>query len=173
MARNVEIKARVSDLSPVRARVRALASGPAEVLVQRDTFFLVPKGRLKVREFSDGSGELIIYERGDRQGPKESVYTRVPCEDAGALTSALGGVLRVRGVVDKRREVFLIGRTRVHLDEVNLLGSFVELEVVLAPEEAVERGSREADELLRLLQIPEAALIAGAYIDLLETVRRA
>src|SRR2546425_3643256 len=140
MARNVELKARIPDLATIRAKAASLASGPMEIIDQTDTFFAVPRGRLKVRAFSDGSGELISYERPDREGPKESVYTRVACEDARVLSQALGSVLFVRGIVAKRRELFLVGRTRVHLDRVDDLGCFVELEVVLAPGESVEDG---------------------------------
>jgi adenylate cyclase class IV len=169
MARNIEIKARIADLTAIRTKAAELASDPPQVLHQADTFFVVPEGRLKVRAFVDGSGELISYDRANQQGPKESIYTVAPCPDAEALATALGRVLPVRGVVKKRREVFLVGRTRVHLDEVERLGSFVELEVVLESEEAVERGHREAHELLVALQIPERALISDAYIDLIET----
>ena len=169
MAKNIEIKARLPELGTIRAKAEALASGPAEMISQTDTFFVVPKGRLKVRAFSDGSGELISYERANQEGPKESVYTRVACEDARALVQVLGRVLVVRGVVAKQREVFLVGRTRVHLDRVDNLGCFVELEVVLAPTEPVAQGHHEAQALLRSLEIPDRALVAEAYIDLLET----
>ncbi len=168
MARNIEIKARVPDLATFRAKAASLASGPKQIINQTDAFFVVSRGRLKVRAFSDGSGELISYERADQQGPKESVYTRVACEDARAISHALSTVLSVRGIVEKEREVFLVGRTRVHLDRVENLGCFVELEVVLAPGEPTEQGHREAHNLLRSLQIPEQALVAEAYIDLLE-----
>ena len=168
MARNIEIKARVSDLATIRARATLLASSPKQIINQTDTFFAVSRGRLKVREFSDGSGELISYERANRQGPKESVYTRVACQDARALSQVLGSVLLIRGIVVKQRELFLVGRTRVHLDQVVNLGCFVELEVVLAPGEPAEEGHRQARGLLRSLEIPERALVAEAYIDLLE-----
>jgi predicted adenylyl cyclase CyaB len=168
MARNIEIKARVPDLDTIRAKAAMLASGPGEILEQTDTFFAVPRGRLKVREFSDGSGELISYERPNQPGPKESVYTRFSCQNARALSQTLGRVLPARGTVVKRREVFLVGRTRVHLDRVENLGFFVELEVVLGAGEAVAHGEREAHELLEALEIPLAAWVASAYIDLLE-----
>jgi predicted adenylyl cyclase CyaB len=169
MSRNIEIKARVNDLGEVRQRVAALSSTPSQIVNQIDTFFVVPRGRLKVRTFSDGSGELIAYERPSHRGPKESVYTRVACQEGRALSEALGNVLLVRGVVKKQREVFIIGRTRVHLDQVEHLGCFVELEVVLRSGEPVERGDREAQILMQALEIPEPALVAEAYIDLLET----
>jgi adenylate cyclase class IV len=168
MSRNVEIKARVQNLAPIRAKAESLASGPAAIIDQADTFFVVSRGRLKVRAFADGSGELIAYERANEQGPKESTYTRVECTDARALSEALARVLPLRGVVVKRRELFLVGRTRIHLDEVEALGSFVELEVVLAADESPENGRREAGQLLASLEIPETTLVAEAYIDLLE-----
>ena len=168
MARNVEIKARIADLATIRANAAGLASGPMEIIDQTDTFFVVPQRRLKVRAFSDGSGELISYERANEQGPKESVYTRVACEDARALLEALSSVMSVRATVAKRREVFLIGRTRVHLDRVEDLGCFVELEVVFTPGEPVDEGHREVHNLRRALGVPKRALVAGAYIDLLE-----
>jgi len=167
VARNVEIKARVAGVGAIRARAVLLASAASEILTQTDTFFVVPQGRLKVREFSDGSGELISYSRPDQLGPKESVYTRYPCQNAKSLSETLGRALPVRGLVVKRREVFLVGRTRVHLDEVEGLGCFVELEVVLRDGEAVEHGEHEAHDLLRALEIPETDLVAAAYIDLL------
>jgi predicted adenylyl cyclase CyaB len=167
MASNVEIKARVPDLEPIRAKAAKLASGPAQLIEQTDTFFVVPRGRLKVREFADGTGELIAYERPDQEGPTQSTFTRAACPDARALSQALSDVLSVRGVVKKRREVFIVGRTRVHLDQVEHLGCFVELEAVLQPGEDVEQGDRDIRGLLEALEIPETALVAPAYIDLL------
>lgn len=171
MAQNVEIKARVHDLGAVRAAVAALARDPGSVLEQKDTFFVVPRGRLKLREFTDGSGELIAYDRPDEHGPRTSTYTLVPCDRAAVLAHALASMLPVRGDVIKRREVFLIGRTRVHLDEVAGLGSFVELEVVLRDGEPADAGRQEARTLMTVLGIAPDACVAGAYIDLLEQAR--
>jgi adenylate cyclase class IV len=171
VSRNIEIKARVDDLGVVRMRALALTSGAPQRIDQLDTFFTVARGRLKVRAFADGSGELIAYERANERGPKQSAYTRAECRDAAALCEALARVLPVRGVVAKHREVFLVGRTRIHLDAVESLGWFVELEVVLADDESVEAGQHDAHELLELLGIPERDLIADAYIDLLEQQR--
>ena len=183
-SRNVEIKARVADPATLRARVAALSLGTslgrgtlagfpstppvAPVLLgQRDTFFNVARGRLKLRRFDDGTGELIFYERDDTPGPKTSTYSKSPCADAAGMEAVLARALGVRGVVDKRRELFMIGRTRVHLDEVHGLGHFLELEVVLGDAEPAAGGEREAHELLAKLGVPPAALVAPAYIDLL------
>jgi predicted adenylyl cyclase CyaB len=168
MARNIEIKAQVREVDAIRSRARSLAGNTSQILEQTDTFFVVPGGRLKVREFPDGTGELISYRRPDHGGPRKSVYTRYHCQNARALSETLGGVLPVRGTVLKRREVFMVGRTRIHLDQVHDLGAFVELEVVLSDGESAEDGKHVANELLRKLEIPETDLLAQAYIDLLE-----
>ncbi len=171
MARNIEIKARVADFAAVRSKAAALAATPPAIIHQTDVFFEVPKGRLKVRVFADGSGELIAYTRPNRKGPKVSTYERVPCRDARAVAEALAAVLPVRGTVVKDRELLQVGRTRVHLDQVRHLGTFVELEVVMAEDEPAENGICEAHALLAALEIPEAALVPSAYIDLLEGLR--
>jgi predicted adenylyl cyclase CyaB len=168
MARNIEIKAQVPELEGIRMTARRLASSPGEVVEQTETFFVVPQGRLKVREFSDGTGELISYHRPNQAAPKESVYTRYPCQNAKALSETLRKVLPVRGAVMKRREVYLVGGTRIHLDRVHNLGFFVELEVVVSDGEAVEHGERVAHELLHVFGIPKTSLVSEAYIDLLE-----
>jgi predicted adenylyl cyclase CyaB len=80
----------------------------------------------------------------------------------------LGRVLGIRGVVDKRREVFRLGASRIHLDEVRGLGSFLEIEVVLRPGDTPAEGERIARDLLATLGIPDEALVAQAYVDLVE-----
>jgi len=168
LSRNVEIKAAVATLNAVRQAALPRASGPPETIAQIDTFFVVRHGRLKVRQFADGSGELIAYRRKDQSGPKVSSYSIVPTDDAAALVEILAKLAPIRGRVVKSRELFLIGRTRVHLDEVDSLGSFVELEVVLNNDEPAESGTQEAHELMERLGIPRDSLVPDAYIDLLE-----
>lgn len=167
-SRNVEIKARVADPAALRVRVAALARAAPVMIGQRYTFFDVARGRLKLRRFDDGSGQLIVYERDDTAGPKTSTYSTSPCPDAAGMECVLARALGVRGVVEKRRELFMIGRTRVHLDEVRGLGHFLELEVVLGASEPAADGEREAHDLLAKLAVPASALVAPAYIDLLE-----
>jgi predicted adenylyl cyclase CyaB len=167
MARNIEIKARVADPVALRERAATLADeGPIEI-AQDDTFFKCPAGRLKLRAFSNSHAELIFYRRSDEQGPKESFYIRTPTAEPDtlrqALTLAYGEVGRVR----KQRTLFLVGRTRIHLDKVEGLGDFMELEVVLRDGESAEGGVREADELMKRLDIAPSQLIDRAYVDLL------
>jgi len=167
MARNVEIKARIESVDALLPRVQAIAdSGPTEIL-QDDTFFSCPNGRLKLRAFSETSGELIFYRRPDRPGPKESFYVISPTASPDTLREALSLAYGEAGRVRKHRTLFMVGRTRIHLDKVAGLGDFLELEVVLAEGEPTATGMRIADELLARLGISSKQLIEGAYIDLL------
>lgn len=169
MKRNVEIKAKVADLAAVRRIVEGLAdSGPME-LEQEDTFFACPRGRLKLRRFAGCElAELIYYERPEGSGPKESRYIVHPTADADGLREVLAAAFDIRGVVRKHRTVYLVGPTRVHLDRVEGLGEFVELEVVLRPEQHSSDGVAIADELMARLGIAPSQLIDRAYLDLLQ-----
>jgi predicted adenylyl cyclase CyaB len=169
MARNIEIKARLPEgLDDARKRAAVLATDPPSVLLQTDTFFNIPDGRLKLREFADGSAELIYYERPDNEGPKASSYVRSPCLSPSTMCEALNAALGVRGVVKKRRELFIVEQTRIHLDEVEALGSYLELEVVMRDEQSDAEGEAIAQRLLEGLGVQHEWLISGAYIDLIE-----
>ncbi len=167
MPRNVEIKARVKDLAAVRAVAERLAGAPATLLQQEDTFFHVPSGRLKLRVLGPNEAQLIYYDRPDQSGPKTSHYSVASVADAAALKTVLESALGTRGSVRKRRWLCMVGRTRVHLDEVEGLGSFLELEVMLEPDEDEEAGRRTAQDLMRSLGVRPKDLIEGAYMDLL------
>jgi adenylate cyclase len=172
MGANVEIKARLRDPEGARSRAEALAGPPVEVLYQVDTFFDTPRGRLKLRRLGPDLGELIFYDRPNASGPKLSEYRLSRTSDPAGLLAVLSDALEVRGEVKKTRTLHLRGRTRIHLDEVEGLGEFLELEVVLAPGEPAEAGHREAEDLRGLLGIPQEDLIQGAYLDLLARSRR-
>jgi predicted adenylyl cyclase CyaB len=168
VARNIEIKARVADLAAVEARARPIAtSGPQEIF-QDDTFFRCRRGRLKLRDFGDGTGQIIHYSRADDAGPKVSDYVIAPTADPHALREALSRAHGIEGRVVKRRRLYLAGRTRIHLDRVEGLGDFAELEVVLGDGDAIEAGDAEARSIMQALGIGEADLVTGAYLDLLK-----
>ena len=168
MARNIEIKARIEDIEKLAAKVAVVADkGPFE-LFQDDTFFACANGRLKLRTFSATEAELIFYRRPDQAGPKESVYSIAPVTEPDKIREVLSRAYGQTGRVIKHRTLYLIGRTRVHLDKVEGLGDFLELEVVLAENEASEDGVSGANELLGKLGIPPENLIEGAYVDLLK-----
>lgn len=169
MASNVEIKAQLPEREAVEAIAARLEDGGVEQLDQTDVYFRVPTGRLKLRIFAAPCGaELIQYHRPDARDPEVSTYQRVPVPDPTALRAALAAALGERVVVHKRRTVYLVGRTRIHIDRVDGLGNFLELEVVLRPDEDQAAGRAEARALMQTLGVRSIHLIDTGYADLLE-----
>jgi len=167
MSRNIEIKAHIENVDALTARVAQFADdGPIEI-AQDDTFFRCDSGRLKLRAFPNGTGELIYYRRANQCGPKESFYRLSPTSAPDSLREALSLAYGQVGRVKKNRVLFLVGRTRIHLDKVERLGHFLELEVVLADDECSDAGVREAHELMENFDVKPHQLIADAYVDLL------
>jgi predicted adenylyl cyclase CyaB len=167
MANNIEIKARVADRVQFEANAQRIAEqGPIEI-AQDDTFFACANGRLKLREFADGKAELIFYRRADQSGPKNSFYKIVAICDPQATRDALELAYGIVGRVVKQRTLYLVGRTRIHLDRVVGLGEFMELEVVLADGENPRAAELEAHALMNKLGVFADQLIEGAYADLL------
>jgi predicted adenylyl cyclase CyaB len=168
MARNIEIKSSLRDPQVQLERAENLCGGDGERIHQVDVFFHCQHGRLKLRLFDDGHGELIHYHRPSESGPKLSDYVIVPLDDPESLREALTRAHGVRAIVEKERRLFIHGRTRIHLDRVSDLGAFLELEVVLAEDDDLPSGHREAEELMQQLRVDRAWLIDRAYVDLLE-----
>ncbi len=172
MATNIEIKARLKDFQAATEAAAALGDSQVERIRQEDVFFHTSRGRLKLRFLAPDRGQLIYYERPDQKGPKASEYFIFDTDRPAALRKLLALALGERGVVKKERHLYLSGRTRIHLDRVERLGDFLELEVVMAEGEAQAAGRREAEKLLSRLGIEPADLLEGAYIDLLEAEAR-
>lgn len=167
--RNIEIKAKIEDPEGIISKLEQTDKHVSAVIKQHDIFFHSATGRLKLRKFQDGSGELIQYERQNAITPQLSTYEKVSLNSGDCLlmdnilTKSNGRI----GVVNKTRRLYLIGQTRVHIDNVEGLGDFLELEVVLKEEEDVQIGEDIAKDLMITLGIKEKDLIANAYIDLL------
>jgi homotetrameric cytidine deaminase len=171
MARvNVELKARDGDPGATAARCLALGASDERLLIQRDTYFLARRGRLKLREQGDDRSELIAYRRPDALEPTESAYILVPALAPDALAEALDAALGTVVVVSKRRRLFVWEGVRIHLDEVEGLGSFVEFEAVLeagAGEAELEAAHEKVARLRAELGIEDDSLVSAGYADLL------
>jgi predicted adenylyl cyclase CyaB len=166
MACNVEIKLHLRNPTAVLSAAARLSHTGARVLEQVDVFFAVPSGRLKLRTIRDEHCELIAYHRADRPGPRTSVYEIVPVNDGPGLHRVLGAALGERVVVRKTRRLFLAGQTRIHVDDVEGLGTFLELEVVLRADQDATEGSEVLRGVLDRLGA-EGEEVEGAYADLL------
>ncbi|XP_053608510.1 uncharacterized protein LOC128674157 [Plodia interpunctella] len=170
--RNVEIKARITDYDKICNVAEDLSGGPATVIIQDDTFYHVNSGRLKMRFYGDSSATLVRYDREDTPEAKQSDYDLVQfsvrdSEKARDLDNILRKCLGAKGRVVKERKLYMVGQTRIHIDAVQDLGHFMELEVVLRPEQTVEEGRAIARDLQIKLGIKNEDLIDCAYVDLL------
>jgi predicted adenylyl cyclase CyaB len=148
--------------------VASLANTGPEHVVQDDTFFSCPNGRLKLRVLRDDHGVLIYYRRADELGPKPSFYVHSETSDPDGLRSVLTDAYGEVGRVRKHRTVFRIGQTRVHLDLVDGLGEFLELEVTVGDMLEPDAAVSEAHRPLAAFGIEDGALVKGAYLDLLD-----
>ena len=155
--RNLELKAR--DPDPARSLERALGLGAEDQgeIVQRDTYFAGAGGRLKLREQTPGDAELIQYRRADQAAARTSEYRLVPVGEADALREALDAALGTLAVVEKRRRLLLWDGVRIHLDDVDGLGTFVELE-------ATDEDPAKVERLRAELEIDD--LVAQSYSEL-------
>ncbi|HEX5807814.1 MAG TPA: class IV adenylate cyclase [Anaerolineales bacterium] len=169
MPANIEIKARARNFEELKARAETLSATPVEIIPQEDTFFYVPQGRLKLRVLSPDKGQLIYYSRPDQEGPKRSDYHIAHTSDPENLKRVLALAYGIRGVVRKTRYLYLVGQTRVHLDDVEGLGQFMELEVVMQEGQSDAQGQAIAENLMANLGVESRDLLEGAYMDLLES----
>jgi adenylate cyclase, class 2 len=166
--RNVELKA--WDLDPAASLAAARAAGAEDhgVLWQRDTYFPVAQGRLKLREQDPGGAHLIHYLRADQRGERLSQYEVADVPAPAALAGLLGRALGAPSVVIvKHRHLLTWERVRIHLDRVERLGSFVELEAVLDENEPPDAAGERLARLRRVLSISADRIVASGYAGLL------
>jgi len=173
MPTNIEIKAYLRDPERTKLIARQLSGADPKEIRQEDTFFQIPEGRLKLRQFSEDAGELIFYRRDDIAGTKRSDYAIVSTDKPKALLAVLAQALEAKVMVLKKRLVYLVDQTRIHVDEVKGLGVFLELEVVLRDGQSSEEGHKIAKDLMRKLEVVETDLIEGSYADLQNQVHGA
>ena len=167
LARNLELKA--VDPAPQRTLAACFELGAEDhgTLHQRDTYFHSVQGRLKLREAPPAPAELIAYARADRAGPKVSSYRVVPVFDPEDLTAALSEALGVRAVVEKARRLLVWRDVRIHLDRVEGLGHFLELEAIATAPGGPAAREPVLTELRTALGIGDERLVEGSYVDLL------
>ncbi|MEC9094396.1 MAG: class IV adenylate cyclase [Planctomycetota bacterium] len=168
MARNIEIKAKLSEekYAQIESLARKIGRGP-ETLIQLDTFFNTHDGRLKIREFTGQKAELISYSRNDIAQPRICNYQRFEIDQPAELKSMLEKSVGIQCVVEKTRTLYLIDQARIHLDDVKHLGLFLEIEVVLHPDQLEEIGQEIMHSLLEQFHLGPDHFESTAYADMI------
>lgn len=178
---NLEFKARLRDWAKIQAVLAQYGIARAGSLRQVDTYFQVQNGRLKLREIDGEEAQLIFYQRPDLAAIKRSDYLMAPVSSAAVLREVLGAAYGIRTVVKKNRELYWLPRKfgeyagragpdliRLHLDTVEALGDFLEIEVILQEGEPPQLAEDEARAWLQEFDILPEDLLASSYADLLE-----
>jgi len=166
---NIEIKTPLRDREKAEARLRALGARRMWTRRQVDTFFRVPleSGWLKLRESQGRPPEVISYQRATgHTGPRPSHYDVVVVKDADAWKRLLGRVLPIEATVSKERTLWIYEHTRIHLDVVEGLGEFLELETVVDEIPAAEAHAETA-RVVSALALDPAEFVSRPYKDLL------
>lgn len=162
--RNIEYKAELRD--PALARVILRASEATCILTfdQTDTYFRVTDGRLKRRETDDEPPEWIFYQRANQLGPKASEFSILTDEQARERFGE--AALPVWVVVKKRRELWMLANVRIHLDEVEGLGKFLELESLVTRQTPEASAKTALESLRRALHPTLGEPIDRSYSDM-------
>ena len=174
MSQNIEIKAKLPNLvifEHIHKLLNLKTKSKGTGFIQLDTFFHSAKGILKLRE-QNGKGRkgtLMFYERTDGACSKQCYYTRSPVQEPRSMKEILSKTLGKRGEVTKDRLLYLVGQIQIHLDKVEGLGYFLELEVLMKPDQSREDGIGVAEDLLIELKVDATWLQKHAYMDLIET----
>jgi adenylate cyclase class IV len=165
--RNLEFKAWIEDPQAVFVKARALGAELWGDLRQTDTYFDVPRGRLKLRETPSFPAELVFYERDEDAAARPSDYQVARTSDGASLLALLSAAFGLRGVVGKQRRLLFLDTTRIHLDNVDGLGSFVEIEVPVRDSEDEAAAGQRLASLISGLGLDAAAGLRASYIDLI------
>ena len=167
--RNIELKAR--DLQPKHSLeiCKNLKAEDMGLIQQRDTYFKVANGRLKLREEQTSKAHLIQYQRADQKRERQSSYRIIEIAgDASVLRAALEEALGIRVTVVKTRHLWLYNEVRIHLDTVKELGSFIEFEAVAVADSDLSREYQAVGELREAFGVKDSQLCEIGYADLLE-----
>lgn len=165
--KNVEFKAKVDAIEKYESGLLALNPDFQGLDHQIDTYFNVPVGRLKLREGTIENA-LINYDRENSPGSKESQIILYKHKPDAALKNILIKQFGVKVIVDKKRKIYFIGNVKFHFDEVENLGTFLEVEAIDSAEEfTIEELKEQCDSYFNFFELTQDNLIDRSYSDLI------
>jgi predicted adenylyl cyclase CyaB len=164
--RNLEAKFPLRDLVQARERAEAIGFGYRAILIQCDTFFATHHGKLKLREEAAGAW-LIHYRRAHDETLQLSNYSIAPVTDPVRTRAILEAALGFMAQVRKRRILMLRDNIRLHLDDVEELGKFGEIEAVVAEDENPEVYRPAVAKILAALGVARENLLSASYFELM------
>lgn len=168
--RNLELKARCADPAEAERIARLLGAEARGDLHQVDTYFITPRGRLKLRQINQAGGELIYYERLEATATRFSDYFVAPVAVCAAMRDVLIRAYGERVTVEKTRRLYMYRGARIHIDRVERLGAFLEFEVPVTSgdDQAAVMARAIMDELMSAFNLHDTDAVRASYSDLLE-----
>lgn len=167
MRKNYEIKISVKDIKELEKAVRKLLRSKKHkhfIESQKDIYYNIDGGRLKLRIINDEIGNLIYYNRNEHNKKRVSNYIISATKNFNELDEILRKLFDIFIIVDKRREIYTYEKVRIHLDKVNKLGSFLEIEVIY---DSLKDAKKIMNDLLNYFSLNENEFIKDSYSDLL------
>jgi predicted adenylyl cyclase CyaB len=163
----VELKAKMNDLEKIKERLSQLGTQHVGKFHQIDTYFRVSQGRLKIRETEgQDSADIVFYERPNTSKIKKSQVLLLQAQPPREAKELLSKFFAKGVVVDKIREIYVLGKTRIHLDQVTQLGAFIEFELPTTNEKnEIEKSRSLLAELCAKLDVKKEDLEALSYSD--------
>ncbi len=167
----VELKAKVESLDFARKKLKAIRARHVGTFKQKDVYFVVPKGRLKLRTVQGEDRALLIYyEREDIPSLKSSNVFLLELQRPAAFKKLFEKILGKKMVIAKTREIYLYEGTQIHLDRVRGLGTFIEFERKTEQDPEARHKDREAlERLMKMLAINSGDLLTGSYSDMIQS----
>ena len=164
---NYEFKAVAKDVDLLEQKLQKLNPVFKGKDHQIDTYFNVPKGRLKLRE-GKIENSLIYYERPDIADAKQSDVLLYEHANSSILKEMLIKLHGIKVVVDKTRKIYFIDNIKFHFDRVNGLGTFVEVEAQSDAAEAnINQLKEQCIQYFHLFELSTADYIHVSYSDLI------
>lgn len=164
---NIEIKARTANADRIRQYLLNRGADFKGIDHQTDTYFDVPNGRLKLRQ-GNIENNLIWYQRTNQPGPKQSDCLLTAVADVNTLKQTLTNALGIKVAVVKKREIYFIGNVKFHIDELEGLGTFIEVEASNKTEDLpVEKLQEQCEYYRKAFEIQDEDLLQYSYSDML------
>ena len=164
--KNIEIKAKCKELKKIEDILSSIDTDFVNEVFQRDTYFKVPLGMLKLRESDDEGNSLIWYKRRRKSSPKFSEYYICQTEHHKEIKKLLEEALGIKIIIEKFRKIYLYENVRIHLDKVKKLGSFIELEAVISEKDNEKKSRKNINLLIEKLNIKKEELIKSSYSEM-------
>jgi adenylate cyclase class 2 len=170
--KNLEIKARCKDVLRAHCDASSLGIEKQWTVTQKDTYFQVLKGKLKLREVDGFPAELIAYSRTHDNKSKISQYEVFRTDRPQEISAILSRVLPVELIVEKERSLYLWESVRIHIDIVKRLGAFIEFEAPINKRADQQAARPKLDHLIQTFNIQDQDLVAVGYYELLKSANR-